>query len=88
MNDTVVSHQRQRLQHLTREPPNERCREPNKAIGLDQLVQVDTEQLGGNAQMTTEVEMLDHLKNMVFLILILQTTIQHQYQSLHRNQRF
>lgn len=41
VNDSMMSHENQRHQHLTREASNEGCREPNKAIGFDELIEVD-----------------------------------------------
>lgn len=71
MNDSVLPHQRQRHQHLTREATNERGRESNESIGFDQFVQVNTQQLHRDAQVIAEVEMFSHFDNMVFFIRIL-----------------
>lgn len=72
MDDTMMSHERQGQEHLRSEPPNEGSREAHKAIGLDQLVQVETQKLHCNAEMATEVEVFDHLRNMVLPIGILE----------------
>ena len=75
MHDPVVSHQSQRLQHLTSEPPNQSRCEPNETIRLDEFIQVDTKQFHRNAQMATEIEMFGHFDNMVLFVLILHMTV-------------
>ena len=71
VHNTMVSHQRERLQHLVRKPPDETGREPMEVVRLDQLVEVDAQELRRNAQMATEVEMLRHLEDVVLLVRIL-----------------
>ena len=73
MDDTMVPHQSQRLKHLTRETANKRSGEPDESVSLDQLIQVDAQQLGRNAKVSTEVEMFGHLQDVMFFIRILQT---------------
>lgn len=68
----MVTHQRQRQQHLTCEPANQCCRETDKSIGLDQLIKIDAQQLHGYAQMISEIEVLCHLDDMVLFIRILR----------------
>lgn len=67
-----MPHQVQRLEHLSSEAPNESGREPDKAVGLDQFVEVDAQQFHSNAQVSTEVKVLGHLDDVVLLVLILQ----------------
>lgn len=71
MNDAMLPHKRKRVKHLACEPTNQRSRKPNKAIRLDELIQVDTQEFHGNAQVTTEVEVFRHLDNMMLLIVVL-----------------
>ena len=73
VDDPVMTHEDQRLQHLTGEPPNEPCREPDKAVRLDKLVEVYAQELHRNAQMTAEVEVFSHLDDMVLLLSVLST---------------
>ena len=67
----MMAHERERLQHLTCEAANEASREPMKVVRLDQFVKVNAQELHRNAQMTTEIEMLRHLDDMVLLFRIL-----------------
>lgn len=60
---------------MAREPSNECCREPDKTVRLDQLVEIDAKQLHGNAEMASEIKVLNHLCNMVLLISVLGTNI-------------
>jgi hypothetical protein len=71
MHDPVVAHESQRSEHLGRKSTNEGSSKANKAISLNQLVQVDTKQLHSNTQMVSEVEMLSHLDDMMFFIRVL-----------------
>lgn len=71
MHNPVMTHQGQGSQHLTSESPDESCRESDKAVCLDELVEVDAQQLHGDAQVTAEIEVLSHLDHMVLLFRIL-----------------
>lgn len=53
------------------EATNERGRKSNESIGFDQFIEVDAQQLHGNAQVITEVKMFGHFDNMMFFIGIL-----------------
>lgn len=57
------------------ETTNESRGEPDKAVGLDQLVEIDAEQFHGNAQMVAEVEVFSHFYNMMLLILVLKSSV-------------
>lgn len=72
MYNPMVTHESQRLEHLVREPPNEPSREPDKAVGLDELVEVDAQELHRDAEMASEVEVFRHLNDMVLLLGVLQ----------------
>lgn len=85
MNDAVVAHECQRLQHLTREAADKTGCEAMEVVRLDQFVQIDAQQLHRNTQVATEVEVLSHLDNMVLLIRILSCHEQHR--SRHTNRR-
>jgi len=66
-----MTHERKGQQHLAREPANKGSRKPNKAICLDQLVQIDAEQFHGYAEVVSEVEMFIHLDDVMFFIRVL-----------------
>jgi len=70
MDDSMMAHQAQGHDHLTGEPPNQGGREAHETIGLDQLVQVDTEQFHGDAQVVSEVKVFCHLDDMMLLFLV------------------
>lgn len=61
---------------MARESPNQRGGEADEAIGFDQFVQVDAEQLHRDTEMIPEVEVLSHLDDMVLLFLVLRNIIQ------------
>ena len=71
----MMTHKRERLQHLTREATNETGREPMEVVRLDQLVEVDAQELHRNAQVSTEVEMFGHFNDMVFLFRVLTSLV-------------
>ena len=71
MYNTVMSHQRERGEHLGGETANQCRGKSDKPVGLDELVEVVAEEFHGNAQMIAEVEVLCHLDDMVFLVGIL-----------------
>lgn len=71
MHNPVMTHQGQGSQHLTSEPPDESRRESDEAVCLDELVEIDAQQLHGDAQVTAEIEVLSHLDHMVLLFRIL-----------------
>lgn len=71
MNDPMVSHEGQRLQHLTSESANKGCREPDEVVRLDQFIKVDAQQLHRNAQVATKIEVLRHLDDVMLFVLIL-----------------
>jgi hypothetical protein len=71
MNDTMMSHQRQRHEHLTRKSSNQSSGKPSKSVSLDKLIKVDTKQFHRNTKMASEVEMFVHHDNMMLLFCIL-----------------
>ena len=56
MDNAVVTQERKGPEDLDRETTNERGRKAGKAVGLDQLVEVDAERRGCDAEMISEVE--------------------------------
>lgn len=62
------THELQRSEHLRREPADQNRGEPNKAVGLDELVQVDTQKLSHDTQVTPKVKVFRH-PNQVVLVL-------------------
>jgi len=70
----MMPHQAQRQDHLTREASYQSSREPNKPVCFDQFVQVDAEQLHGNAEVIAEVEVFGHLDDMMLFFMILKMT--------------
>lgn len=71
MHDSMLTQQDEGLEHLTGEPPDEGRREACKAVGLDELVEVDAEQLGCDAEVISEVEVLSHGNDAVLLLGVL-----------------
>lgn len=84
VHDTVMPHEGQRQQHLACETTDEGSRKSYEAIGLDQLVQVDTEEFHGDAQMVSEIEMFRHFDNMMFFIGILKRRLTYQLAGYQR----
>ena len=74
MDNAVMAHKRQGLQHLASESPDETSRETMEVVSFDQFVEVNAEELHGDTQMVTEVEVFSHLDDMVFLLRVLQCT--------------
>ena len=66
-----MTHERKRHQHLTCKPSNKGSRKSNETVGLDQFVQINTEQFHGYAKMISEVKVLSHFNDLVPLIRIL-----------------
>jgi hypothetical protein len=71
MNYTMVPHQRERQQHLTCKTADQSRRKAHKTVSLDKFVKIDAKKFHGDAQVISEVEMLSHLNDMVFLLQIL-----------------
>lgn len=71
MYNPVVAHESQRLKHLTREPANECSGESDEVVCLNQLVEVDTQEFHGNAQVAAEIEVLRHFNDMMLFVRIL-----------------
>lgn len=71
VNDVVLLHQQQRLQHLTSKSLDESSSKPCKAVRFDKLIQIDAEQLSSYAEMATEVEMLGFHDNIVLVLWVL-----------------
>lgn len=71
MNDPMGPHELQGREHLDSESPDQRRRESTKVVRLDQLVQIDTEQLGNDTKMTSKVEMICHSNHIMFILWIL-----------------
>lgn len=72
VNDVMMSHQRQGLKHLASEAPDESSGKAHETVGFDELVEVDAEQLHGDAEVVSEVEVLRHLDDIVLLLLVLK----------------
>ena len=71
MYDPMTPHQLHTRQHLCRKSPDDRRREPSELICLDELVQIDTEEFGDNAEMRAEVEVVGHPDHVMFVFRIL-----------------
>lgn len=76
VNDAMMAKQTQRSQNLRREASNEGCSEACEVVRLDELVQIDTEQLRNDAQVTTECERVGHANHVMQLIRVLITCFQ------------
>ena len=73
MNETMMTHERKRHQHLACEAANKGSGKAHETICLDQLIQINTEEFHGNAKVVSEVEMFSHLDDMVLLLRILKS---------------
>lgn len=71
MHDAMRPHQLKRGEHLDREPADQGGRKSGKRVGLDELVEVDTEQLGDDAKVTSEVEVIRHSDHEMVILGIL-----------------
>lgn len=71
MHNSMLTQQDEGLEHLTGEPSDEGRREACKAVGLNELVEVDAEQLGCDAEVVSEVEVLSHGDDAVLLLGVL-----------------
>ena len=74
VHDAMVAHESQRLQHLAREAADQTSRETMEVVGLDEFVEVDTQQLHRDTQVPTEVEVFCHFDNVMLLIRVLRTS--------------
>ena len=77
MYDPMRPHELQRSKHLNRKSPNECRRESAEIVCLDQLVQVDAEQLGNDAQMTPEIKVIRHSHHVMFVLWVLIISVHH-----------
>lgn len=75
VDDSVMAKEREGAEDLAREATDEGGGEAGEAIGLDELVEVDAEQLGDDAQVTAEGEGLDHSNNKVLLVRVLHAKV-------------
>jgi hypothetical protein len=71
MYDPMTPHQLHTRQHLRRKSPDDRRREPSELICLDELVQIDTEEFGDNAEVRAEVEVVGHPNHVMFVLGVL-----------------
>lgn len=71
MDNAVVTQERKGPEELDRETTDERGRKAGKAVRLDQLVEVDAEQLGHDAEVSSERERVDHSDHKVLLVRVL-----------------
>ena len=67
MHDSIGPHQLQRRQHLRSKSPDQNSRESGKLIRLDQFKEVDAQQLGHDAKVTSEIEAIRHAYHVVFI---------------------
>ncbi len=71
MDDLVPVEQVQALQQRVRELPHQLQREPLELVLLDQLVEVDAEQLEGEAGVAAEREVVEQVDDVVRVVLVL-----------------
>jgi hypothetical protein len=71
VNNSMVTKESERLQNLSSETPDKDCREASKTVGLDELVKVEAQQLGDDAEMAAKREVVCHLNHVVLLVGIL-----------------
>ena len=72
MNEAGLFEYRERVQKLRREDLHELSAEALELVLLDKLVEVNAQQLHGDAQVAAEVEVLRHLEGMMLLLLVLK----------------
>jgi hypothetical protein len=75
----VMAHEAEREEHLVREAPNKGGGESDEAICLDKFVKVHAEELHRNTKVTTEVEVFDHLDDLVLILRVLKQRISIQH---------
>ena len=68
------------LQHLHRKPPDEPKAQPNKVVLLDELIQIDAEQLKGDAQVAAEHEVLLYVDHIVAVLWVLAPQMLQDFQ--------
>jgi len=71
MDDPVLFKQQQTAQKLLGEAPHYVDREASEGVGLDELVQIHVQELGGDAKMATEIEALCKVDHAVFVLRVL-----------------
>lgn len=71
MHYTMMSEERERLEYLYCETSNECRGESCEAVGLDEFVKIDAQELGGDAKMPPEGERFNHLNDIMFVVGIL-----------------
>jgi hypothetical protein len=69
--NSLLPHDIQGCQQLMGESPNQGRAESNEAVRLDQLVEVDAQEFGDDAKMTTEEEIIRNLDKVMLVLGIL-----------------
>jgi hypothetical protein len=72
MYNPVMAHENERHEHLCSEPSNERSGKSDESVCLDELVKIDAHQFHCNTKVISEIEMVIHFNNMVFLVRVLE----------------
>ena len=80
----LAAEELERHQDLLREAADESQREPPEVVVLEEIVQVDGEELEGDAQVAAEVEVFLHLHQVVLVLLVLVPQV---LQNLELHQR-
>ena len=80
----LAAEELERHQDLLREAADESQREPPEVVVLEEIVQVDGEELEGDAQVAAEVEVLLHLHQIMLVLLVLVPQV---LQNLELHQR-
>lgn len=81
VNDAMMTKEGERSEDLHGKATNEGRRESSKTVRLDEFVEIDAEQLGDDAEMSSERERVDHSNDKVFLVGILPARIQLEVRS-------
>ncbi len=75
VNHLMLLQEIQRAQELLSEAPDKLQREASERIRLDEFIEIHVEQLGRDAEMSTEVETLSEVDHTVFVLGILVTIL-------------
>jgi hypothetical protein len=83
VHNAMAPHQLHTRQHLHCESPDDGSRKPVELICFDKFVEVDTEQLGNDAEVTSEIEVIRHSDHVMLVLWVLSpVSLQHDVVSI------
>ena len=71
MHYPMMTQKHKRIEHLSRKASNQHSAEADKAVGLDELVEIDAKQFSDDAEVASKGKVLCHLDNIVLFLRIL-----------------